>query len=329
MLHSRLLHYIDEVARLGSIRAAGARLHVAPSAINRQILLLEAELEQPLFERLPRGMRLTPAGEALVAHIRQTLRQYRETVTDIRDLRALGSGEVVIATMTGLASSVVATAAASFRARHPQIRISIRTMSTLDIVGAIENSEADLGLGFNIPASAQLEVCWQMNTRLGVVVSPHHPLAPMDTVPLAQCTPFPLIFADRSMVIHGIVAEAFTNAGLDIQPAFHTNSIETMKRLAMSGDAIAFLSEFDIAEELRDGRLLFRQVRDAFSLNIISLVRREKHAHGLAGFLLADEIGKTLRPGASARDGGRGSGPAVEGFAEGAVVGEGQVAGDG
>ncbi|MFD3706876.1 LysR family transcriptional regulator [Nocardia sp. NPDC058658] len=296
MLHSRLLQYIDEVARLGSIRAAGARLHVAPSAINRQILLLEAELDQPLFERLPRGMRLTPAGEALVAHIRQTLRQYRETVADIRDLRALGSGEVVIATMTGLASSVVATAAATFRARHPQVRISIRTMSTLDIVAAVENSEADLGLGFNIPSSTQLEIYWRINTRLGVVVSPHHPLTAMDTVPLAQCTPFPLILADRSMVIHGIVAEAFAKADLEIQPAFHTNSIETMKRLATSGEAIAFLSEFDIAEELRDGRLAFRPVRDAFSDNVISLVRREKHGHGLAGLLLADEIVGALRP---------------------------------
>ncbi|MEU8895669.1 LysR family transcriptional regulator [Nocardia sp. NPDC048505] len=296
MLHSRLLQYIDEVARLGSIRAAGARLHVAPSAINRQILLLEAELDQPLFERLPRGMRPTPAGEALLAHIRRTLQQYRETVADIRDLHALGTGEVVIATMTGLASGVVATAAAAFRARHPQVRISIRTMSTLEILRAVEDSEADLGLGFNVPTSTQIEVCWQLNTRLGVVVAPHHPLAGLDTVPLAHCAPYPLIFADRSMVIHGIVAEAFANAGLDLQPAFHTNSIETMKRLATSGDAIAFLSEFDVAEELRDGRLAYRPARDAFSNNVVSLVRREKHGHGLAGLLLADEIVAALRP---------------------------------
>lgn len=302
MLHSRLLEYIDEVARLGSIRAAGARLHVAPSAINRQILLLEAELDQPLFERLPRGMRPTPAGEALLAHIRGTLQQYRETVADIRDLHALGSGEVVIATMTGLASGVVATAAASFRARHPRVRISIRTMGTQDILHAVENSEADLGLGFNVPSSTRVEVCWQMNTRLGVVVSPHHPLAQLDTIPLAGCTPYPLIFADRAMVMHGIVAEAFAKAELAIEPAFHTNSIETMKRLAVSGEAVAFLSEFDVAEELRDGRLAFRQVRDAFSNNVISLIRRDKHGrekqgHGLAMLLLADEITGALQPG--------------------------------
>jgi len=296
VLHSRLLQYIDEVARLGSIRAAGARLHVAPSAINRQILLLEAELGQPLFDRLPRGMRPTPAGEALLAHVRRTLQQYRETVADIRDLHALGSGEVVIATMTGLASGVVATAAATFRTRHPRVRISIRTMTTQEILHAVEDREADLGLGFNVPPSAQLEVVWRLNTRLGVVVAPHHPLAGSDPIPLTHCVPYPLILADRSMVIHGIVAEAFANAGLDIEPAFHTNSIETMKRLAASGDAVAFLSEFDIAEEIRDGRLVFRPVRDAFSNNVVSLVRREKHGPGLAGLLLAEDIVGALAP---------------------------------
>ncbi|WP_455854058.1 helix-turn-helix domain-containing protein [Ensifer canadensis] len=63
MLHSRVLRYIDEVARSGSIRAAGERLNVAASAINKHVLQLEEMIDEPLFERLPRGLRLTPAGE--------------------------------------------------------------------------------------------------------------------------------------------------------------------------------------------------------------------------------------------------------------------------
>src|ERR1700750_2052167 len=59
MLHARILTYLDEVARLGSIRKAAARLNVASSAINRQILALEMELGAPIFERMPRRLRLT------------------------------------------------------------------------------------------------------------------------------------------------------------------------------------------------------------------------------------------------------------------------------
>lgn len=295
MLHSRMLQYLDEVARSGSIRAAGAKLHVAPSAVNRQILLLEEELGEPLFERLPRGMRPTPAGEVLLAHVRRTMQGYREAVAEIRDLQSLPSGEVVIATMTGLASSVVSAATMSFHARYPEVRISIRVMSTQEILRAVANSEADLGLGFNVPSSGQLEICWQMDTRLGAVIAAKHPLARLESIPLAQCASYPLIFADRSMVIHGIIADTFAAAGIRVEPAFHTNSIETMKRLAAAGEAIAFLSRFDIAEERQSGSLAFRPVRDrAFSDNILSLVRREKHGHGLAGLLFAEEIMGTL-----------------------------------
>ncbi|RJL35931.1 LysR family transcriptional regulator [Bailinhaonella thermotolerans] len=295
MLHSRLLQYIDEVARYGSIRAAGARLHVAPSAINRQILLLEEELGQALFERLPRGMRPTPAGEVLLAHVRRTMQEYREAVAEIRDLQSLPSGEVVIATMTGLASSIVSASTVSFHARHPGVRISIRVMSTHDILRAVANSEADLGLGFNVPSSPQLEICWQMDTQLGAVISPAHELARMESIPLAHFASYPLIFADRSMVIHGIIADTFSEAGIKVEPAFHTNSIETMKRLAAAGEAIAFLSRFDIAEEHQNGTLAFRPVRDrALNNNILSLVRRERHGHGLAGLLFTEELVSTL-----------------------------------
>lgn len=291
MLHSRLLRYLDEVARCGSIRAAGERLHVAPSAINKHLLTLEEEIGAPLFERLPRGLRPTPAGEILLAHVRKTLLEYRQVEAEIRDLKTLQVGEVIIATMTGLASGIVATAATNFSARYPQIHLSIRVMAAREILDALASGEADLGLGFNLPPSPQLDTLWEMDTSLGAVMSPGHALARMESIPLAHFSSYPLVFADRSMLIHGIIADTFAEAGLVVEPSFRTNSIETMKRLAATGDAIAFLSKFDIAEEYRKEVLTFRQIRDrGFSSNVLSLVRRDKQGHGLAGQLLGEEI---------------------------------------
>ncbi|WP_179208886.1 LysR family transcriptional regulator [Salinicola salarius] len=71
------LRYFEEVARQGSLRKAAERLHVAASAVNRQILKLEAELGVPLFERLPRGLRLSAAGELMLYQIRQWQRDER------------------------------------------------------------------------------------------------------------------------------------------------------------------------------------------------------------------------------------------------------------
>jgi DNA-binding transcriptional LysR family regulator len=296
MLHSRVLRYLDEVARSGSIRRAAARLNVASSAINKHVLQLEETIGEPLFERLPRGLRLTPAGEILVAHARRTMKEYSQVEAEIRDLKALQGGEVIIATMNGLAGGIVPQAAAIFCARHPQIRISIRVMFIRDIMQAVADGEADLGFAFNLPKSSQFETLGSMDTRLGAVVSPDHPLANMETVPLASCLPYPLIFADKSMLIHGIVVDAFANAGLDVEPRFLTNSIESMKCLAAGSDAIAFLSKFDIAEEQRNHLLTYLHIRDrGMGRNVLSLIQREKRNLGLVTAMFADEIMRALR----------------------------------
>lgn len=63
---SRFLRYFVVVGRLGSIRKAAEILNVSASAIDRQILNVEADIGIPLFERLPTGLRLTAAGEIMV-----------------------------------------------------------------------------------------------------------------------------------------------------------------------------------------------------------------------------------------------------------------------
>ncbi|MEL4378297.1 LysR family transcriptional regulator [Brucella cytisi] len=296
MLHSRVLRYIDEVARIGSIRGASERLNVAASAINKHILHLEEMVGEPLFERLPRGLRLTPAGEILVAHVRRTLSEYSQVKADIRDLKTLQGGEVIIATMNGLASGIVSKVAASFGARHPRLKITVRVMFARDIFQAVLDGDADLGFAFNLPALPQVETLWRTETRLGAVVSPNHPLAGLESVTLAFCESYPLIFADRSMLIHGIVADAFAEAGFTAEATFLTNSIEAMKCLAAAGDGIAFLSKFDIAEEQRNGALTYLPIRGGiFAKNILSLIQREKRSRGLAADMFSEELSRAAR----------------------------------
>jgi molybdate transport repressor ModE-like protein len=67
LLHPKALRYLAAVAQLGSVQAAAREVSISASAIDRHILLLEEDLGLPLFERLPRGMRLTAAGELLLA----------------------------------------------------------------------------------------------------------------------------------------------------------------------------------------------------------------------------------------------------------------------
>src|SRR6516225_1461277 len=90
----RLLTYVDAVARHGSIRKAADMLNVASSALNRQILELEMDLGTALFERLPRGVRLTAAGEVFLGYARQAISQLKVVESQVQQLRGLIRGQV-------------------------------------------------------------------------------------------------------------------------------------------------------------------------------------------------------------------------------------------
>ena len=87
-IHSPAIHYFDMVRRCNSIREAARRLNVASSAVNRQILKLEDEIGAPLFDRLPAGLRLTPAGEILTRHITVVLQDVERVRSELTPCRA-------------------------------------------------------------------------------------------------------------------------------------------------------------------------------------------------------------------------------------------------
>ena len=129
MLHSRLLTYVDEVARTGSIRKAASHLNVAASAISRQILALEAQLGTPIFQRLPKKLILTAAGEVLIGHVRQTLKELTRAQAKIEELKGLRRGEITVALMSGLASNLVPGTVKEFRLTNPRVKLGFERFS--------------------------------------------------------------------------------------------------------------------------------------------------------------------------------------------------------
>jgi DNA-binding transcriptional LysR family regulator len=262
MLHARILTYLDEVARLGSIRKAAARLNVASSAINRQILALEQEIGTPIFERMPRRLRLTATGELLIAHVRETLKSNQRVTAQIEALRGLKRGEATIATMNGLAAGPLPGFIASVLEAHPRVHIRLRVLPLDQIPNALLTGEADIALGYNFPTSPGLRVVASHDLHLGAVVAPGHPLTKRQPAWLADCLQFPLAISDSSMTIRPVVDLAFTRAGLPLHPTIETNSIEFMSRIVRAGCAVTFLNPVDIGVDLARGSLAYVPFQD-------------------------------------------------------------------
>ncbi|UFN49535.1 LysR family transcriptional regulator [Roseomonas sp. OT10] len=301
-LHGRMLRYLDEVARAGSIRKAAERLNVAASSINRQILALEEEAGTPLFERLPRTMRLTAAGEALIAHVRRTLHDFDRTQAQIEDLRGLRRGEVSVAMMGGLGAELLAEAAIAFAERRPRVKLIFHRLALPAILSSVREGETDLGLSFGTEEERGLRTVFSLPCPLGAVVAPRHPLAERSAVRLADLVPHRLILPAASMSLRELLESALKRDGLAPQPVVEANEVEVIKRLVVLGQGVALLNRLNIELERRQGELVFLPILDR-SLRVpnLRLFRADRGVPSVLASLFAETLQGTLEAALSAQ----------------------------
>jgi DNA-binding transcriptional LysR family regulator len=295
MLHSRMLRYLDEVARSGSIRKAASRLNVASSAINRQIIALEQELGAKLFDRLGRQLRLTASGELLIAHVRQTLKEHDRLRVTLEDLKGLRRGQVTIATMGGLAAYVLPPVLADFRRLHPGVSVQVAVLPVNEVVAAVIAGEADLGFGFNLPQPPGLQTFSTVESRLGAAVPPTHSLARLASISLSVCAEHPLVMPRAGMTLRALLDDGFARLGITPEPVVETNSIELMKQSALLGLGVAFLNEVDVEMERRNGQIAFVPLQDRHvKPQILKVVHRAKGSLGVLPSLMAEALKSSL-----------------------------------
>lgn len=257
MLHARMLTYLDEVARCGSIRKAAEKLNVASTSINRQILALEEELGEPIFDRMPRKLRLTATGEALIEHVRETLRNYSRFSRQLDSLKGLQRGQLTIATTLGLAGGPLPDICARFLARHPGVTLHMRALFGETICGSLLAGEVDLALGFNLPPNPGLKSVFHLESPIGLVVHPGHPLARRAEVRVSDVVDLPLALPEQDMSLRVLIDLALSRLPALPTPRIETNSIEAIKRIVASGDAVGFLNPLDVSVDRAEGRLCY------------------------------------------------------------------------
>lgn len=262
-MHARILTYVDEVARQGSIRSAAEKLNVAASAISRQIKALEDDLGSPIFNRQPRSVTLTAAGEILLVHIRETLREMNRTRAMIEDLKGLRRGEVTVALMSGLSANIVPRVTKQFRLANPKVLVRLRLMTELEeMIEVVAKGGADLAIGFDFPQRPNVRQLAVAVAPLGLVVSTSHPYAGRASVRLSECFDYTFVVPDSTTVIRPHLERILAQSGQGPSSFIETNSIEVMRHAVMDGTGVTFLTPFDIEREAAEGRLTFVPVQD-------------------------------------------------------------------
>jgi DNA-binding transcriptional LysR family regulator len=240
-------------------------------------------------------VRPTAAGEILLSHIRNTLKEHDRTREDMEALRGLHGGRVTIATFENLAANLMPQVTQAFRKSLPRVQVRVLSVFGEQLRAGLANGDLDLGLGYNIMSMPGTSVLCQFETRLGAVVAASHPLARESSVRLSDCIAWPLIVGDESMSIHGIVHNAFAHANLPFHPQIVSNSVSLMKNLARRREGITFMTPVDIAEERHRGELVHVPIRDkVVKPQPLSLIYRRNSTLRPAVSRLAEEIKSAL-----------------------------------
>lgn len=255
-MHAAVLRYIDQVARLGSIRRAAGVLNVASSAVNRQILKLEAEMETTLFERVGNGVRPTPAGDLVIRHARETLARWQTLQTEIAELSGEVHGEVRIVSIPAPIVRILPRAITTTSRRHPQITFRVIDASPADHAEEMRARRPDVAILFIDRRQSGYDVVAKINLKLGAIMHPDHPLATRKELTLTECAAYPVAMLSDPWLLNAAAEAEFIHSGAQFHSVLLSNSLSVTKEVMLAGLGIGFFTPAGFVEELKAGDLV-------------------------------------------------------------------------
>ncbi len=262
LLSPKALRYVTAVAATGSIQAAAREVAISASAIDRQILMLEEELGVPLFERQPRGMRLTAAGELLLALSQRWKQDLNRTLSDIKQLQGVSHGQLRLAAMDSHANGLLPDFIQTVAARHPGVVLEVDVVSTDEATRLLLTGEVDLAVAFNLRAQRELHLLWSAELPLGCAMAPGHALASAPSLTLKDVAAWPLAVQSRALAIRRYLERRHAWLLQEARPPLVTNSLQLVKSLVRQGSHVALTSELDVGPEVLAGSVVFVPLQD-------------------------------------------------------------------
>jgi len=279
----RHLRYFVAVAEEEHYGRAAQRLRVAQPALSRQIQDLEREIGFQLFDRLPRGVRLSAAGKAYLDDVRSILGKV-SAATDRAGRVARGLAGTVRVGFPESASwhGIVPDSFRGFRREQPDAELQLSPMSSLEQVQALRAGSLDAGFVFSFPKSDpdldQLVVATQ---HLVLAAPRRHPLTRTSRLRLRDLTEADFIWFPRrqSPVYYDRLMQACTRGGLSPRIVQEAVDQATILSLVVCGLGVAFVSEATRWRCPRD--VVLRPVVDLSLAIDFSLVWRNDNASPL------------------------------------------------
>ena len=258
----RQLEILRAIAETGSFTRAGARLHVSQSAISRQILLLEDELNEPLFLRVGRQVQITPAGETLLQLSQRVLTDIRETCASITDRQGPLSGILRVVGGMTVCLYLFPRLVKEFQRLHPDVEIKIAAGDQQRTLRRLRSGRADLGL-LTLPVEeAGLTSVAVLREELILIMPVGHELEsarhPVDPAALVGQ---PFILFEPGSNTRRAIDDFFVREQVKPRIVSETENVEIMKAMVANGLGISIVPYLAVEREARNGELSVARFR--------------------------------------------------------------------
>ena len=231
------------VADGSTVTEAAERAHRTQPAVSRALTRLERDVGTQLFQRVGRGLSLTPAGRELAQHARDSLDAYERGMRAVQDIAAPDAGFVPVAFLHTLGTWLVPELIRTFRAERPQVRFDLRQHGDAGLVDDLLRGVVDLAITGNVPRLPQLEGRRLFLEPLQLVVPPDHRLAGRRSARLRDVADEQFIMLKPGFSLRAVTEQLCAEVGFAPHVGFEGEEVETLRGLVSAGLGVALLPE--------------------------------------------------------------------------------------
>jgi DNA-binding transcriptional LysR family regulator len=253
----RQLEILQAIAETGSFTACGRKLHVSQSAISRQIALLEEELGEPLFLRVGRKVRMTPAAEALVQLGQRVSQDVRDTVASVTDRTREMRGALRLSGGMTVCLYIFPTLVKQLRRSHPKLDVKMMVATAGRSVQEIRAGHVDAGL-LTLPVEeADLVTMPVLREELLLVTMPGHPLAKRKKIAPQDLAGEPFVAFEAGSGTRRVIDRFFLSENIEPNIVMETENVEIIKAMVKTGLGIGIVPYVAVAREVVRARQFF------------------------------------------------------------------------
>ena len=295
-LDTARLEAFVEVARAGSISKAAEALFVTQPALTARLQALERSLGSDLLVRGRHGSRLSEAGKALLPHAERALVALRAGRTAVEEVRSGGAGRLTIGAAPAVSTYVLPAMLHRFQAKHPRVRLVVRSGHSEEILQMVLRDEVEIGLMRPIQ-HPDVTATLLYEDELTLVVHRGHRFAAAGHVRMAELASEHLILFDRSSSYHELTSAIVRQAGISPRGRLEVDNIDAAKRMVEQRLGIALLPRTSVQADIGSGRLVPVAVTDMAPVTRQIVIARRRDAGEMTPVLSAfiDTL-DTLRP---------------------------------